>query len=47
MSEAILIWDELKARGVVKWDAGIAEHGGELSRDLPPMRRPKKAKVTP
>lgn len=32
MSEAILIWDELKARGVVKWDAGIAEHGGELSR---------------
>ena len=32
MSEAALIWDELKERGVVKWDAGAAEHGGELSR---------------
>jgi hypothetical protein len=32
MSGAALIWDELKERGIEKWEAGIKEHGGELSQ---------------
>lgn len=32
MSGGVLVWNELRARGIEKWEKGQKEHGGNLLR---------------
>ena len=32
MSGGVLVWNELRARGIEKWNRGQLEHGGNLMR---------------